>query len=61
MCLVKELLGEFARFQSVGLVGDVVAFEDPAGLVAGDLHNHGLGDAGPPKISRSRAPKIMEQ
>ena len=61
MCLVEELLGEFPGFQSVGLVGDVVAFEDPTGLVARDLHNHGLGDAGPPEISHRRAPKIMEQ
>ena len=51
MRLVEELLSEFPSFQRVGLVSDVVSLEDAAGLVTGDLHDHGLGYSGAPQVS----------
>ena len=61
MCLVQELLRESPCLLRVGLVGDVVPLENAAGPVAGDLHDHGLGNAGAPEIPHGSPPKIVEQ
>ena len=61
MCLVEEPLSEFPSFQRVGLVGDVVPFEDAARSVTGNLHDHGLGYSGAPQVSNRSPPEIVEQ
>ena len=57
----QEIFGHPARLLSVALVRDVVALENSASAVTGDLHDHGFGDSGPAEIANGSSAQIVEQ
>ena len=57
----QKLFRHPARLLCVALVGDIVALENRARAMTGDLHDHRFGNAGSAEIANGGSAQIVKQ